>query len=245
MNELVKIFGLDLKKYDQWQINWGLEDPWMIIISLGLMMPLALWFFWTSLRRVGSRPKKIFIFSLRIFAFVFLLIVLLRPELEFKKSHSLKSHIAVLLDNSKSLSIKTFPQEISRADLVRKTLKFNKKYFDQLKTEFNVDTYFVSDGVKKTNSGLENYRPHRPYTNFSPVLEELGRNYENKSLQGIIFFSDGADLTEEPEEMSKGILNSLIKMKVPVYTFQAGSNDQFKDLALESVSVSDLSLIHI
>ena len=54
-----------------------------------------------------------------------------------------------MLDNSKSLSIKTFPQEISRADLVRKTLEFNKKYFDQLKTEFNVDTYFVSDGVKK------------------------------------------------------------------------------------------------
>ena len=149
MNELIKIFGFDPKKYDQWQINWGLEDPWMIIISLGLMMPLALWFFWTSLRRVGSTPKKIFLFSLRIFAFVFLLMVLLRPELEFKKSHSLKNHIAVLLDNSKSLSIKTFPKEISRADLIRKTLEFNKKYFDQLKTEFNVDTYFVSDGVKK------------------------------------------------------------------------------------------------
>ena len=129
MNELVKIFGFDPKKYNQWQINWGLEDPWMIIISLGLMMPLALWFFWTSLRRTGSTPKKIFLFSLRIFAFVFLLMVLLRPELEFKKSHSLKNHIAVLLDNSKSLSIKTFPQEISRADLIRKTLEFNKKYF--------------------------------------------------------------------------------------------------------------------
>ena len=141
MNELVKIFGFDLKKYDQWQINWGLEDPWMIIIFLGLMMPLALWFFWTSLRRVGSTPKKIFLFSLRIFAFGFLLMVLLRPELEFKKSNSLKNHIAVLLDNSKSLSIKTFPQEISRADLIRKTLEFNKKYFDQLQKEFNVDTY--------------------------------------------------------------------------------------------------------
>ena len=145
MNELVKNFGFDPNKYDQWQINWGLEDPWMIIISLGLMVPIALWFFWTSLRRIGSTPKKIFLFSLRIFAFVFLLMVLLRPELVFQKSHSLKNHIAVLLDNSKSLSIKTFPEEISRADLIRKTLEFNKKYFDQLKTEFNVDTYFISD----------------------------------------------------------------------------------------------------
>ena len=135
MNELAKIFGFDPEKYDQWQINWVLEDPWMIIISLGLMVPLALWFFWTSLRKIGSTPKKIFLFSLRIFAFVFLLMVLLRPELEFTKNHSLKNHIAVLLDNSKSLSIKTFPEEISRADLIRKTLEFNKKYFDQLKTK--------------------------------------------------------------------------------------------------------------
>ena len=99
MNELAKIFGFDPNKYDHWQINWGLEDPWMIIISLGLMVPLALWFFWTSLRRIGSTPKKIFLFSLRIFAFVFLLMVLLRPELVFQKSRSLKNHIAVLLDN--------------------------------------------------------------------------------------------------------------------------------------------------
>ena len=243
MNKLAKILGFDPKEYDQWQINWGLEDPWMVIIFLGLMVPLALWFFWTSLRRIGSTPKKIFIFSLRIFAFVFLLMVLLRPELVFQKSHSLKNHIAVLLDNSKSLSIKTFPEEISRADLIKKTLGFNKKYFDQLKTEFNVDTYFISDGVQKTNFGSKNYRPYRPYTDFSPALKELGRNYENKSLQGVLFFSDGADLTEERKDMSEGILNSLIKMQVPVHTFQAGSNDQFKDLALESVSVSDFGFV--
>ena len=243
MNKLAKILGFDPKEYDQWQINWGLEDPWMVIIFLGLMVPLALWFFWTSLRRIGSTPKKIFLFSLRIFAFVFLLMVLLRPELVFQKSHSLKNHIAVLLDNSKSLSIKTFPEEISRADLIKKTLEFNKKYFDQLKTEFNVDTYFISDGVQKTNFGSKNYRPYRPYTDFSPALKELGRNYENKSLQGVLFFSDGADLTEERKDMSEGILNSLIKMQVPVHTFQAGSNDQFKDLALESVSVSDFGFV--
>jgi len=243
MNKLAKILGFDPKEYDQWQINWGLEDPWIVIICLGLMVPLALWFFWTSLRSIGSTPKKIFLFSLRIFAFVFLLMVLLRPELVFQKSHSLKNHIAVLLDNSKSLSIKTFPEEISRADLIKKTLEFNKKYFDQLKTEFNVDTYFISDGVQKTNFGSKNYRPYRPYTDFSPALKELGRNYENKSLQGVLFFSDGADLTEERKDMSEGILNSLIKMQVPVHTFQAGSNDQFKDLALESVSVSDFGFV--
>ncbi|MEE3253434.1 MAG: hypothetical protein VX227_04090, partial [Nitrospinota bacterium] len=127
MIEFVKIFGFDPKEYDQWQINWMQEDPWLVAIYLGLMVPLALWFFWASLGRIGSTPKKFFLFSLRVFAFVFLLMILLRPELEFKKSHTLKNHIAILLDNSKSLSIKTFPKEIPRIDLVKKTLEFNQE----------------------------------------------------------------------------------------------------------------------
>ena len=243
MNGLAKIFGFDSKDYDQWQVNWAPEDPWLIAISLGLMMPLALWFFWTSLRRVGSKPKKVFLFFLRVVAFVLLLVILLRPELEFKKSHSLKNHIAILLDNSKSLSIKTFPKEVSRIDLVRKTLESNKEYFDQLKKDFQVDTYFVSDGIEKVSSRSKDYQANRPYTDYRRVLEELNKIYENKSLQGVFLFSDGADLTQEPGEISPDILKSLARINGPVHTLQAGSNDQFRDLALESVSAPDFGFV--
>lgn len=243
MNGLAKFFGFNPKDYDQWQVNWAPEDLWLIAIFLGLMMPLALWFFWASLRRVGSKPQKVFLFLLRVAAFALLLIILLRPELEFKKSHSLKNHIAVLLDNSKSLSIKTFPKEVPRIDLVRKTLDFNKKYFDQLKKDFQVDTYFMSDGIEKVSSRLKDYQAHRPYTDFRRVLEELNKIYENKSLQGVFLFSDGADLTQEPRGISPDILKSLARINGPVHTLQAGSNDQFRDLALESVSAPDLGFV--
>ena len=243
MNGLAKIFGFDSEDYDQWHVNWAPEDPWLIAISLGLMMPLALWFFWTSLRRVGSKPKKVFLFFLRVVTFVLLLVILLRPELEFKKSHSLKNHIAILLDNSKSLSIKTFPKEVPRIDLVRKTLESNKEYFDQLKKDFQVDTYFVSDGIEKVSSRLKDYQANRPYTDYRRVLEELNKIYENKSLQGVFLFSDGADLTQEPGEISPDILKSLTRINGPVHTLQAGSNDQFRDLALESVSAPDFGFV--
>jgi uncharacterized membrane protein len=243
MNGLAKIFGFDPQDYDQWQVNWAPEDPWLIAISFGLMMPLALWFFWASLRRVSSKPKKVFLFLLRVAAFSLLLIILLRPELEFKKSHSLKNHIAVLVDNSKSLSIKTFPKEVPRIDLVRETLESNKKYFDQLKKDFQVDTYFVSDGIEKVSSGLEGYQAHRSYTDYRRVLEELNKVYENKSLKGVFLFSDGADLAQEPGEISPDILKSLARISGPVHTLQAGSNDQFRDLALESVSAPDFGFV--
>jgi uncharacterized membrane protein len=243
MSWLSKIFGFDPKDYDQWQVNWSPEDPLLIAISIGLMMPLALWFFWTSLRRVGSKPQKIFLFFLRVAAFTLLLIILLRPELEFKKSHSLKNHIAVLLDNSKSLSIKTFPKDIPRIDLIRETLKSNKKYFDQLKKDFQVDTYFVSDGIEKVSLELKGYEARRAYTDYRRVMEELNKAYENKSLQGVFLFSDGADLTQEPGEVSSDLLKLLARINGPVHTFQAGSNDQFRDLALESISTPDFGFV--
>ena len=243
MMEFVKIFGLDPKEYDQWQVNWAQEDQWLIVISIGLVVPLALWFFWTSLGRIGSAPKKLFLISLRVFAFTFLLIILLRPELEFRKSHALKNHIAVLLDNSKSLSIKTFPKEVPRIELVKKTLELNQEYLQQLKKDFHIDTYFVSDEIKKANSSLKNYQAYRSYTDFNRVLEELNKGYENKSLQGVLLFSDGADLTQEPGKISAGILKQLSKIHGPVHTFQAGSNDRFKDLALESLSAPDFGFV--
>ncbi|MBT6717917.1 MAG: hypothetical protein HOB18_09835 [Nitrospina sp.] len=243
MNNLAKIFGFDPKEYDQWQLNWAPEDPWLIAVSFALITPLALWFFWTSLRRISSTPKKILLLSLRVLAFIFLLVILLRPELEVKKNHSLKNHIAILLDDSKSLSIKTFPKEIPRIDLVKETLEANKEYFEQLKKDFHVDTYYVSDGIKKTNSSLENYQAQRPYTNFANVLEELNKDYENKFLKGVFLFSDGADLTQESEDISQGILRPLSRINGPVHSLQAGSNDNFKDLALESVSAPDFGFV--
>ena len=120
---------------------------------------------------------------------------------------------------------------------------FGTQYLKQLKNDFHIDTYFVSDGIRKTNSSLKNYQAHRSYTDFNRVLEELNRGYESKSLQGVLLFSDGADLTQEQGEISAGLLKQLSRLRGPVHTFQAGSNDQFKDLALESVSTPDFGFV--
>ncbi|PIP72723.1 MAG: hypothetical protein COW89_04755, partial [Nitrospinae bacterium CG22_combo_CG10-13_8_21_14_all_47_10] len=137
MNWLAKLSGVDPEVYSQWQLHWSPEDPVVIFTVLGVVVPLALWFFWTSLNRVSSRPKKLLLFVFRLAAFMLLLLILLRPELEFRKDKTLKNSIAVLLDNSKSLSIKT--DESQRIDLVKNTLKSNADYFENLGKDFNVD----------------------------------------------------------------------------------------------------------
>ena len=132
MNGLAKLLGVDSEEYNYWQLHWSPEDPVVVLTVLGIVIPLALWFFWTSLNRVGSRSRKLLLFALRLGAFTLLLLVLLKPELEFRKSQFLKNSIAVLLDNSKSLSIKTKIDESSRIDLIKKALQANASYFENL-----------------------------------------------------------------------------------------------------------------
>ncbi len=123
MSVLVEWFGLDPAEFNEVGLRWAMQDLTLVWIVVLVLVPLALWFFWTSLQRIQSPARKIFLIALRTFTFAVLVFLLLKPELEFKKSHSLKNHIAVLLDNSKSLSIKTFPAETPRIDLVNKTLQ--------------------------------------------------------------------------------------------------------------------------
>jgi uncharacterized membrane protein len=247
MNRLAKLLGIDPEEYNQWQLHWLPDDPWLVLTLLGIVIPLALWFFWTSLNRVNAWTRKLLLFVLRLGAFTVLLLIILKPELEFRKSHSLKNSIAVLLDNSKSLSIKTKVEggESSRIDLIKNTLDANASYFENLGKDFNVDYYFFSDEIERVGAGaVKNiYRPHRPYTNLTLVFDGLAGHYAGQSLQGVFLFSDGADLTQESGEISRNLMEQVKKLGSPVHTLQAGSNEGFKDLAIEAVSASDFGFV--
>ena len=243
MNGLAKLLGLDPEEYNHWQLHWSPDV--LVLAVLGIVIPLALWFFWASLNRVGSRSRKLFLFALRLGAFTLLLLVLLKPELEFRKSQSLKNSIAVLLDNSKSLSIKTKADESSRIDLIKKALESNASYFESLGEDFNVDYYFFSDDIEKVAAGAvkDTYRAHRPYTDLTPAFAALVERYPDQSLKGVFLFSDGADLTQEPGGISRNLVAKLKGLGSPVHTLQAGSNAGFKDLAVEAVAASDFGFV--
>ena len=243
MNSLAKLLGVDSEVYNQWQLHLSQENPVVILFLLGIVIPSSLWFFWTSLSRLDYRPKKFLFFGLRLAAFTLLLLILLKPELEFRKSEPLKNSIVVLLDNSKSLSIKT--NESPRIDLIKKTLTTNASYLKKLGKDFNVDFYFVSDAIEKVAAGTveSHYQPHRPFTDLARVFEELAERYPEQTLQGIFLFSDGADLTQESGEVSSSLMERIKALGSPVHTLQAGSNEGFKDLAIESVSASDFGFV--
>jgi len=244
VNFLIEFFGPGLAEYNEWDIQWAPENSKTLLSLLGVLVPLALWFFWTSLARIPSRLKKVFLFSLRVFTFLLLGLLLLKPQLELTKSHSRKNSIAVLVDDSKSMSIKTFPAEEKRMDRVQETLKANEDYFAGLKKDFNVDTFFISDRIEPVSVVDGHYQARRPNTDFSKVLTELKKHYEKKPLAGVFLFTDGADLTHSSGDPSRELVEILAGFKSPIHTFQTGTNESFKDLSIQSLSAPDFGFVY-
>ncbi len=244
MNFLIEFFGPGLAEYNEWNIQWAPENIQTLLSVLGVLVPLALWFFWTSLARIPSRLKKVFLFSLRVFTFLLLGLLLLKPQLELTKSHSQKNSIAVLLDDSKSMSIKTFPTEEKRMDRVQETLKANEDYFSELKKDFNVDTFFISDHIEPVPVVDRHYQARRPNTDYSKVLTELKKHYEKKPLAGVFLFTDGADLTHSSGDPSRELVEILAGFKSPIHTLQAGTNESFKDLSIQNLQAPDFGFAY-
>jgi len=246
MSTLIEWFGLDPAEFNEIGLRWVTQDltpVWLVVLVL---VPVALWFFWTSLGRIQSPTRKIFLIVLRTLTFAVLVFLLLKPELEFRKSQMLKNAVVVLLDDSKSLSIKTFPSETPRINLVRQALEKNHKALESLKDDFQVDYFLASDRVEPIPA-VEipgRYRAKTPNTDITEIFAQVKKRYEGKSLRGVMLFSDGADLTMESDTVSPELLNLLADWSGPVHTFQAGSNEMFKDLAIEELEVADFGFIH-
>ena len=246
MNWLGTLWGEEWGEYNAWELHWT-SDVWGgTFVFLGVLIVLSLWFFWASLSRIRSPWKKVLLYALRVFVLLLVVMVVLQPQLEFKKIQSLKNTIAVLVDDSKSMSIKTFPSEKARGDLVRQVMKDNKGYFETLKQNYEVDFFFASDKIDPVplSSVVTGYQEKAVNTDLHQVFLDVTEHYEGKSLQGALLFSDGADLTQDVSGISPEFTETLTRLYGPVHTFQVGSNQGFKDLAIEKVDATDFGFIH-
>jgi len=246
MNWLAALWGEEWSEYNAWELHWT-SDVWGGTFAfLGVLIVLSLWFFWTSLARVRSPWKKTFLYTLRVVVLLLVAMVVLQPRLEFKKIQPLKNTVAVLLDDSKSMTIKTFPSEKPRGDLVRKVMENNKGYFETLKQDYEVDFFFASDQIDPVplSNVVTGYQEQAVNTDLHQVFLDMTENYEGQSLQGVLLFSDGADLTQDPSGISPEFTETLTRLNGPVHTFQAGGNEGFKDLAIEKVDATDFGFVH-
>ncbi len=191
----------------------------------------------------SGRHRKI-ILPLRIAALTLLGLVLLRPAIDVLETESVRNVLAVLVDDSLSMSAKA--GERTRRDDVYAYLSRHRDEFARLAKD--VDVEVIRFGREPKSVGLaalgEPRNPSQDASWLRPAFELLRQRLQaapgrpEQPLCGVVLLSDGAvnDPTLPKKAARKRIVEEAKQFGAPFLCLLAGGGEANKDIALRLVS---------
>ena len=181
-------------------------------------------------RNIARDKYSIGLVALRTLTFTALAFIFLRPVLEIKSVLPQESYIAVVIDNSKSMTIKDDGQ-VSRSEQLRKQFEATN-LIKRLQDKFKVRVYsFDSTAQRIERPDQLTFEGKR--TKLESATDLLQQELGTVPLSGVVLVTDGADNASKQWTES---LSKLEARKVPFYTVGVGSEHITKDAEVVKVS---------
>jgi uncharacterized membrane protein len=210
-------------------------------LALLAIVPLALvgLTVWTYLGVPGATRRRVgVVLTLRLLAFLLVLLALLRPALGFPDVNQLRSVLLIGVDASRSMGIQDEVGNQSRWELVLRQLRDSAPLLERLRDEQQTDIVLVAFGDK-----VASFNPDAPSspegkrTETGALLRELYERREaGRPLRGLLILSDGADNGTIPALSEAGRWRNL---PCPVQTFALGNptiGQHQNDIALTAIT---------
>ncbi|MDI6767100.1 MAG: hypothetical protein QME52_09790 [Bacteroidota bacterium] len=176
--------------------------------------------------------RRIILSLLRALSLTLLLFILFEPILRFVRSDEQKPTVAVLIDDSQSMTIKDNTGD--RASAVRKFLK--NKDFSRLSSNVNVKYFSFSTKLNVfNNSPFDSISFRGEATDLSNVLGGLKDLLQRNNIQAVSMITDG-NYTG-----GKNPIYAAEALSLPVYTMGVGDTTEQKDVVVEKIVTNDLT----
>lgn len=221
-----------LSPYGRWGFYVGL------VIVAGIIV-LA----WRA-SRGSSTWRRASMIGLRSAAAALSLVVLLEPAVELRQVAREPNRIAVLIDDSKSMSLAESPQGPSRIERVRRLLESSKSTLAAWGREHKIDYYTFSDTLAATSpAALATDRAQGKSTLIRKALEQIRSRYEGRDLAGVVLISDGAATGSFDEDSGDGAVRDFLRsLDTRVHTVWAARNG-LKDVAVAKVMADEFAFV--
>ena len=196
-----------------------------LILENSLPLPLLIFIFLLflllliySLKFRKFTPLYLPLLFLRIFAFLIISLLLLRPQLLLRGR---KGELAVLFDLSASMSLKEENLPQGRFASAREVFY---EIYPYLKKIARIRTYTFSSHLQNVpREKLSSLLPEGEETRIFASLKELARS---QSVDGVLIFSDG---------ISTENLSSPSSLPFPVYSVGVGGEGNLKDIKISEI----------
>lgn len=243
--------------FNDWRLVALTPLPSWALALLSIAAVAAVWMAWRGMASEAAGPRRRLLSLLRAIGAVIAVLLVLEPGIELLSTTRLRGRVAVLVDQSDSMSLPVKPQGISRAQQAQLFLAAEDRR--QTEAQFQVEYDAFAESVRPTdiNTLLSAGREGTPIerqeglarTYMLPALEEVGRSGGGKPLAGVVLVSDGTDNGALAEAIDSGdeakaddVKRRLKAIGAPVFVVDVAGGD-LRDLAVSAVKVDDFAFV--
>ncbi len=217
------------------RLHFASDFPALVVLLVAVAAFASVWFFYKRIE--GTVPRRIYkwLVGLRAAAMAILLLALFRPVLSFQRSLFEKSQLLLLLDTSKSMSIRDFPKLPDRLERAKNVLLARDGFLSRVRRDFIVHFFRFGGDVERceTVRDLKKLKPDADATDLSAAAAGAAATVEKADVAGIILITDGQH--NGPSDPVK----ELAALGVPVYPVGVGAKLEeqrgFSDILISAV----------
>ncbi len=211
----------------------GISGSWFFVaLTILSALGLALYSYRTTIPPISS-GKKAFLISLRTLALALLIIALFEPILSLVRASIDEPHVAVLLDNSQSMTIKDITG--SRRDAFNTALTTS----NVLSLKDEADMAAFQDNVLSipSSAALDSLKFDGQLTDISAAIRWMGERSEDANIRAGLLVTDGAFNTGA---------NPLYEAEMqgkPLYIIGIGDSSEPKDIAIQTIITNEITYL--
>lgn len=232
MNFILDQHYLDAIQEGRFSFAYGLNPFLAAAIVIGLVA--AVWLLYRKTTRALSPGWKTTLIGLRSLVLILLFLCLLRPVVTTEQVIPQESYLAVLVDDSQSMSIEDLAGPQSRASAVSDLLFGSRGILDPLSESFQVRTFRFDKSTQRVTdaSGLT---AAGTASSIDQALQYVDDQLSGLALGGIVLLSDGADNDGiDPVARAQG----FGARQIPIFTVGVGQENIPQDISIVDVSAA-------
>jgi len=227
------------------EYRWVFLSPWgRLGLYLGGACVVAIVILsWRASR--GANPwRRAIMIGLRGAASLGALVVFLEPAVELRQVAREPNRIAVLVDDSKSMSLSENPKGPTRIERARRLLADSSTTLASWEKDHKIDYYTFADTLASTSlQALAMDTAQGKQTMLRKALELVRGRYEGRDLAGIVLISDGAATGSFDEDSGDGAVRDFLKsLDTRVHTVWA-AREGLQDLAVSKIMADEFAFV--
>ena len=224
--------------------RWVVLAPWgRAGIALGaLTVAAVLALSWLSSARVVSPWRRAALLGLRAGAAACAVILFLEPAIELRQVAREPNRVAVVVDDSLSMSLRDQADGPTRAQRARAIVEKSAGTFRRWREKHHVDFYTFSDAlVPAAEETVGTAPPAGKATLVRQALEQVRARYQGADLAGVVLISDGIGTGDFAEGAGSGAGRDFLRsLEARVHTAWA-ARPGLKDVAVARVLADEFA----